>query len=202
VFGGSSSWTTEGSGIPATEAREVAAFSSVQLAGSNNVVIRVGEQQSVVVRADDNLLDRVTTEVRSGELVIGNAPGGFTTRSPMCAEVGVPTLSGLTLSGSGNIDVGGIEAESLTVRLPGSGMVTGSGAATSLDVTVDGSGTVQLTQLAAKVVRAVVGGSGSIFVTATGTLDASVPGSGAILYAGNPQDVTKQVTGTGAIAGS
>jgi len=202
VFGGSSSSTTEGSGIPATEAREVAAFGSVQLAGSNNVVIRVGEKQSVVVRADDNLLDHVTTEVQSGELVIGNTPGGFTTKSPMCVEIGVPTLSGLTLSGSGNIDVEGIEAESLTVSLPGSGMVTGGGAATRLDVTVDGSGTVQLTQIAANVVRAVVGGSGSIFVTATSGLDASVSGSGAILYAGNPQDVTKQITGTGAITGT
>jgi hypothetical protein len=66
VFGGSSSPTNEGSGVAATQARNVAAFNSVELAGSNNVVIRVGEKQSVVVRADDNLLDRVTTEVQSG----------------------------------------------------------------------------------------------------------------------------------------
>jgi hypothetical protein len=35
----------------------------------------------------------------------------------------------------------------------------------------------------------------------TRSLDASVSGSGAILYAGNPQDVTKSVTGSGTIAG-
>ena len=67
VLGGTSDSAgsaTEGSGVAATQAREVAAFQSVDLAGSNNVVIRVGEKQSVVVKADDNLLDRVTTEVR------------------------------------------------------------------------------------------------------------------------------------------
>ena len=205
VFGGSSSSSspaTEGSGVPATQARDVAAFDSVELAGSNNVVIRVGEKQSVLVKADDNLLDRVTTDVQSGKLVIANTPGSLTTKSPMSVEVDVPTLDALTLTGSGNIVVNGIEAESLEVTLPGSGTLTGSGSATRLDVTVSGSGTVQFTRLVANDVRAVVSGSGSIFVTATKTVDASVSGSGAVLYAGNPQDVTKSVTGTGAITGS
>ncbi len=202
VFGGSSGSTVEGSGVPAMQVRDVAAFDSVELAGSNNVVIRVGEKQSVVVKADDNLLDRVTTEVRSGQLVVANTPGSFSTNSPMSVEVGVPTLSRLTLRGSGNIVVGGVEAESLEVTLPGSGTLTGSGTAARLDVTVGGSGTVQFTQLVANEVRAVVGGSGSIFVTASKSLDASVSGSGAILYVGNPQDVTKSITGTGAITGS
>jgi hypothetical protein len=201
VFGGSSTSTTEGSGVPATQARDVAAFHSLELAGSNNVVIRVGEKQSVVVRADDNLLERATTEVQSGKLVIANTPGSFTTKSPMSVEVNVPTLDALTLTGSGNIVVDGIDAESLTATVPGSGTLTGSGTVTRLDVTVGGSGAVQFTRLVANDVRAVVSGSGSIFVTATKSLDASVSGSGAILYAGNPQDVTKSVTGTGAITG-
>jgi hypothetical protein len=202
VFGDSSSSATEGSGVPATQSRDLAAFSSVDLAGSNNVVIRIGEQQSVVVTADDNVVDRITTEVRSDQLVIANTPGSFTTKSPTSVEVTVPTLDALTLSGSGNIVLEGIAAESLEVTLPGSGTLTGSGTATRLDVTVDGSGTVQFTELVAKDVRAAVGGSGSIFVTATESLDAAVSGSGAILYAGNPQDVTKSVTGMGAITGS
>jgi Putative auto-transporter adhesin, head GIN domain len=202
VVGGSSNSSTEGSGVPATQTRNVAAFNSVELAGANNVVIRVGEKQSVVVRADDNLLQRVTTKVQSSKLVIANTPGSLTTKSPMSVEVSVPTLNALTLSGAGNIVVDGIETESLQVSLPGSGTLSGSGTATRLEVTVSGSGAVQLTRLVANDVRAVVSGSGSIFVTATKSLDASVSGSGAILYMGSPQDVTKSVTGTGAITGS
>jgi Putative auto-transporter adhesin, head GIN domain len=203
VLGSSSTTsTTEGSGVTATQTRDVAPFTSLQLAGSNNVVIRVGERQSVLVRADDNLLDRITTEVQSGKLVIANTPGGFTTKSPMIVEVSVPMLDALTLTGNGNVVVNGIKAERFEVSLPGSGTLMGSGTATRLDVTVGGSGTVQFTRLVADDVRALVSGSGSIFVTATEGLDASVSGSGAIIYTGNPSSVTKSVTGSGAITGS
>jgi putative autotransporter adhesin-like protein len=200
-LGGSSESTTEGSGVPATQVRTVPAFTGLELAGSNNVVVRVGEQQSVFVRADDNLVDRITTDVRSGKLVVANTSGSFATKSATVVLVRVPTLDALTLSGSGNVVVSGIDAERLTVSLPGSGTLTGSGTARGLDVTVSGSGTVQFARLVANDARALVSGSGSIFVTATQTLDASVTGSGAIVYAGHPQEVTKSVTGNGAITG-
>jgi hypothetical protein len=202
VFGGSSSSTTEGSGVAATQTRALTAFDSVELAGANNVVIRVGTEQSVVVRADDNLLNRVTTDVKSGTLVIGNTSGTFTTNTPMSVAVTVPSLNRLALTGSGNILVRGIRTESLTVTLSGSGNLIGQGTATSLDVTVNGFGNARLTGLAASDVHAVVSGSGNIFVTATKSLDASVPGSGTIIYTGNPQDVTKNVSGSGAITGT
>jgi Putative auto-transporter adhesin, head GIN domain len=203
VFARSSTTSgTEGSGVAATQTRDVAPFQSVELAGGNNVVIHVGGKQAVVVKADDNLLDHVTTNVESGTLVIGNTPGSLTTKSPMSVEVTVPTLNALTLAGGGNIVANGIKAESLSVALSGAGNVTGSGTATSLGVTLDGSGNVWFTRVGANNVDAVLSGSGNIFVTATKSLDASVPGSGTINYAGNPQRVTKSVTGSGEITPS
>ena len=204
VLGGSSSSASgaEGSGVAATQTRDLSAFHSVELAGGNNVVIHVGEKQSVVVKADDNLLGHVTTKVQSGKLVIGNTPGSLAAKSPMSVVVTVPTLSELTLAGGGNIVVSGLKAESLAVSLSGGGNVTGSGTARSLDVTLSGSGNAWFTRLPATDVRAVLSGSGTIQVTATKSLDASVPGSGTIIYSGNPQDVTKSVTGSGVITGS
>jgi hypothetical protein len=184
------------------QTRAVSAFHSVELVGGNNVVIHVGEKRSVVVRADDNLLGRVTTKVASGKLVIGNTPGSLRTKSPMSVVVTVPTLSAVTLAGGGNIVVVGSKAERLTVTLSGGGNVTGRGIARLLDVTLSGSGTAWFTQLPAHSVHAVLSGSGTIYVTATRRLDAAVSGSGTIIYSGNPQNVTKSVTGSGTITGS
>jgi hypothetical protein len=189
----------EGSGVPATQVRDVAAFGGVDLAGSNDVTIHVGGKQSVVVTADDNLVDRVTTRVEGGELVIGTTSGSFTTKSPMKVEVTVPALHALTLSGSGTVVADGIDTKSMTVALPGSGLMRLTGTANALDVDHSGSGDAQLGGLVASDVHAVLGGSGRIVVNATKSLDATVSGSGAIFYRGDPSQVTTSVTGSGAV---
>jgi hypothetical protein len=201
VIGGSTaSSPAHGSGIPAAEARRLPPFHNVELAGSNNVVIRVGGKQSVVVHADRNLLHRVTTVVRRGSLVIGNTPGSFTTEAPMSVEISMPSLSGVSLTGSGNVFATGIESPRLAVSLPGSGVLRAAGSATQLLVTLEGSGDAQLEQLAARSVRATIPGSGRIVVTPADSLEASIGGSGTITYYGHPTRVTTSVTGSGVVA--
>jgi hypothetical protein len=187
-----------GSGTPAAQTRHLAAFGSVDLAGSSNVTIRVGGRQSVVVHADDNLLRQVTTQVHSGTLVIGTK-GSFTTKSSMRVDISVPSLKALTLSGSGGITASNIHAAQLTVRLSGSGVVRASGTVTRLNVSLGGSGEARLGQLVGRDVHAILDGSGRIVTHAANTLQASVPGSGTIVYSGHPAHVAKSVTGSGAI---
>ena len=195
--GPSSGLGVQGSGVAAVQSRALARFGSVDLAGSNNVTVAVGRRQSVVVHADTNLMRYVTTRVVAGTLII-ETTGSFTTSSPMSVEVSVPSLAAVTLSGSGEISVTGIDAPRLTVTLPGSGALYASGTVTRLDVTLGGSGLAQLDSLVARDVHAVVAGSGLIRVTAMATLNAAVTGSGAILYTGDPQ-VTSSVTGSGTV---
>jgi hypothetical protein len=162
------------------------------------VTIAVGAAQKVAVTADDNLIRRVTTRVLGDRLVVGTT-GSFATKSPMRVEVTVPSLRSLTLSGSGILVAEGVDAKSLDVSLPGSGVLRASGTAGKLRVSLGGSGDAQLAGLAAKDVTAVLGGSGRILVQALDSLDASVSGSGVVMYSGNPQHVTSTVTGSGAI---
>jgi hypothetical protein len=60
--------------------------------------VRVGSRQSVVVRGDDNLLDRVVTRVRDGELTIAGR-GNFATTRRMGVDVTVPVLDDVALTG-------------------------------------------------------------------------------------------------------
>ena len=93
----STSTAAQGSGAAAAQTRTVSPFTSVELAGTNNVTILVGGKQHVVVRGDDNLLGHVTTNVRDGMLVVGTR-GSFTTASPISVEIGWPSLDALMLS--------------------------------------------------------------------------------------------------------
>ena len=195
----SGSSAVHGSGIAASQTRRVAPFTGVELAGSNVVAIHVDGTQSVVVHADDNLLNRVTTAVHDGQLVIGNLPGSFQTKSPMYVEIHAPALDVLYLTGSGVVSAMGIGTPRLTVTLTGSGVLRASGTVTRLDVSLPGSGDAQLSELTARDARAVVSGSGRILLTATESLNASVPGSGAVVYAGNPAHITTSSSGSGAV---
>lgn len=200
VFSSSSgSSTVHGSGVAATQTRKVAPFTGVELSGSNVVEIHVDGGHSVVVHADDNLLNRVTTTVRHGRLVVGNVPGSFQTKSPMDVEIHTRTLGTLSLTGSGVLSAVGVDAPSLTVTLAGSGVLRASGTVHRLQVGLNGSGDAQLAELVARDVRAVVSGSGRILTTATESLDASIPGSGAVIYMGNPAHVSSSTTGSGAV---
>jgi hypothetical protein len=188
----------QGSGVAATEVRDVPPFTGVELSGSNVVTVRVGAPQSVVVRGDDNLLDRVTTTVRSGRLVIGSR-GSYASERPMRVEVRVPSLTAATLSGSGLVRVEGVESDAFTALLPGSGVLAVAGTAGRLEATLSGSGDMRLEDLATRDVVARIEGSGRLWVHATESLDATVSGSGAIQYGGDPARVTQDVTGSGSV---
>ena len=194
--------SVHGSGVTTVQSRELPPFTSVELSGSNEVHITVGGEQAVVVSADDNLIDRVTTNVVFGRLVVGNRPGSFTTEAPMRVDVTVPSLDGLALPGEGVITASGIRARILTVTLPGTGAIHASGVAKQLSVELGGTGDAELHGLAAREVSAILSGTGRIVVTATNSLDASVPGTGTIVYAGDPATITRSITGTGTIVAS
>lgn len=195
----SSSSTTRGSGVPATETRELASFSGIELSGSNNVNVTVGGAQKVVVSADDNLLHHITTVVRNGRLVIDDT-GSFSTSAPMRVDVTVPSVDTLRLTGSGVITAAPVAATKLALVLSGSGVLRVRGTVDQLDVSLGGSGDAELGGLVARAAHTVVSGSGRILVNATSSLDAHVSGSGSIVYTGHPPQVTNDVTGSGAIS--
>ena len=190
--------TIQGSGVAATETRTTEPFSAVDLRGTNDVAITVGPKQSIVVHADDNLIDRVTTVADSGQLAVSTR-GSMTTESPMYVEITLPALDSITLSGTGMLGVRGVDTGELTVALPGTGTVSVSGNAGRVEADMAGTGDLRLANLEARHADVTLSGTGRIEVHATRTLRASLPGTGSIFYSGNPARVVKSLTGTGAI---
>jgi Putative auto-transporter adhesin, head GIN domain len=145
------------------------------------------------------LLAALVVLLGTGVVLLGH--GSFTTKTPMSVEVTVPTLAAASLSGSGGVAVEGVDAARFTASLSGSGMLTVTGRARRLEGGLAGSGDLRLQGLEFRDARATVSDSGRLQVRATRTLHASVPGSGAIFYSGNPERVIKSVTGAGTILG-
>ena len=184
----------------AGEQRSVASFTSVELAGSADVNILLGDTQSVNVQADDNILPLIETNVVNGRLVIRTRPGtSITSTNGVVVTVVVKSLQGVTLSGSGNMHVGAMSGPDLTVELTGSGDITVEGSVEHAAISMHGSGNILCNGLKAHSADVSLLGSGNITAYADQSLNATLSGSGTIRYDGNPAKVTKNITGSGTI---
>jgi hypothetical protein len=180
-----------------TQSRDVAGFTRIDNRGSVDVRLRVGGPQRVRVTAGEKVIDDVHTDVRDGTLRVSFDHDGFG-GDDVVVEASVPRLTGIAVSGSGNVDADGIAADAFEVRSDGSGDVDLDGSAGRLVVDLDGSGNADLASLAARAARVRLGGSGDAEVRATEKLDVSVDGSGGVRYYGDPA-LSQTVDGSGEV---
>lgn len=178
-----------------SQARDVSAFTRVDNQGSVDVRLRIGSRQRVTVRAGEKVIDDVRTEVRDGTLVVTFDHDGWG-GNDVDVEATVPRLAGISASGSGDVDVAGIDADAFEVFSDGSADVSAGGRVTRLVVELDGSGDAELAELAARSARAVVDGSGDLELRADERLAVEVDGSGDVRYHGDPE-LTQRVDGSG-----
>lgn len=188
-----------GSGNVASEARTVDDFTAVELAGSGDVIIAFGPAASLTIEADDNVLPYLTSEVRGDRLVLGTRLNvNLVTANPIRYFVTVRELSAVTLPGSGTINIESMMANDVDFSLPGSGTILASGTADAVDVTMAGSGNVDLGDLRAATGSVRLSGSGNVTVWVTDQLQADLSGSGNILYYGQPA-LDEDIPGSGDI---
>ncbi len=187
-----------GSGTVRTEARAMNAFTAVRLVSGGRVVIERGEADAVTVTSDDNLLPKITTEVRNGTLVLDTAAGTSIIANELVYRVTVRDLNAISTSGSGTIQADRLASTSLAVTITGSSNVQLSGNVADLKLSISGSGTINAAALVAERSRVVISGSGDASVNARATLDVVISGSGDVTYAGTPKLRTR-ISGLGTV---
>ena len=156
---------TVGSGDLITEARNVNGFNEIVLMTSGDVVVEVTGTESLEIEADDNVMSLLTSEVVNGRLELGSS-GSFSTTRGITYTITAAELVGVTISGSGDIDVSRIDADSFEATISGSGNIDPSGNSTSLEVTISGSGSFGGDDLESATGNVTVSGSGEAVVGA------------------------------------
>jgi Putative auto-transporter adhesin, head GIN domain len=188
---------TGGSGQLATESRAVSSFSKIDLSGGGELTIQKTGTESLSISAEDNLLPRLTSEVSNDTLILGTKPNTtILPQQPITYTVTVRDLTGVAVSGSGNIRVPDLTTTALSISISGSGTITVNGTVDDQDLEISGSGAYEAAQLTSKTVKADISGSGTASVLATNVLDVEISGSGTLTYSGNPQ-IEQEISGSG-----
>lgn len=193
-----------GSGKVVTETRDVSNFSHITLAGIGDVYVTQGEDVSVRIEAEDNLIPYFETAVQGDTLTIGikNEYMGVSLHplKPVKFYVTTPKIEAVKLAGSGNIIAGDVRTTGFDISLLGSGNIsTGKLTATNVDVKLAGSGNIRLEALTADKVSSTISGSGDISMGGEVTEQHSeILGSGDYLASGlKSENAIVRVTGSG-----
>lgn len=211
-----------------TESREIKDVRRVLLKDYGHLFISQGEEESLRIEGEADVISTVKTFVREGELVLDIDTGWFDkTWSAVTSAVEgrvlkyhlmVKSLDGifvqgaasvrmqglkteslyLTLKGAGEIVINGLTAGLIDADLPGAGRISLSGKTDRLVVNMKGAGSFDGPQLESREAKVVLRGVGKSTVWATAQLDATVEGVGAIDYYGNPV-VRQNVSGLGKV---
>jgi hypothetical protein len=190
-----------GNGTISTREIPVTAFTSVESHYDIKAIIRYGSTRNVKATGYDNLLEILDFSVENNVLKLKfNQQYNQIRNSNVVAEITVPTLEGVAIHGSNNIEVRDIEGgNTLSARIHGSGSIRVLNSRyDSASLKVHGSGDIDAQGLRVKIAEAAIHGHGDILVSATEKMKAGIYGNGNIHVWGNPQ-LQSEIHGKGRI---
>jgi hypothetical protein len=197
-----------GSGHTGIETRRVEPFSELVLTGIGDIFIQQGNQSSLEVVADQNLLPYLTTHVESGQLIVGITENvcNLQTEIGIRYNITVRELDLLHVIGAGAIHIDRLQTEELVVQLDGSAEITITGLEVdTLKIDLNGAGSLELAgraqnqivnlngfgqylagQLESNWADIQLNGTGNIKVWTVDDLQLELNGSGTISFYGDP----------------
>jgi hypothetical protein len=203
-----------------TETRDVAGFDKIDMSTFGKVILTQGDAEALTITGSDNIVPLIQTTVRNGTLTIQTEKNinirNMDKENVLTLEITVVDLTGLTVSGLGDIQMDALSATGLNVVLSGAGNVTLdqlaaeileatvsgvgnleiAGKANECNVEIPGAGSVKAGDLECQSATVNISGVGSATVWVTGQLNGSISGAGSVSYYGNPQTDTES-TGLG-----
>lgn len=188
----------KGSGDLETRSFDVDDVDAIELNGALDINVSFGDRQSVEVTLDDNLFDNLELDVRGSTLTVDWEEDCKSHRKSRI-DVVLKRLEEIELSGAGDVRIDDFRGERFEFTLNGAGDLDMNGRVDELDISISGAGDVDTRDLEARDVSVRISGAGDADVRATESIRAAISGVGDIKYHGDPQDVSKSVSGIGRI---
>ena len=136
----------KGSGNVITRELPISDFTKVEAGNSFRVTITRADSFNVQVRADDNLVEHLDVRRSDDTLVIRLVPGKSTRNATLEADVSLPELTGVKLTGASRGTVNGFDATGeFSVHLSGASKLSGDIQAAQTDARLSGASSLELT---------------------------------------------------------
>jgi hypothetical protein len=193
--------TIEGSGVIVSEKRNVSDFDGVEVCCGMHLYLIQGDQESLLVTADDNLMDEIETRVIGNRLVVeyrlkNNV--SYRPSEPIHLELTVVDIDAVSISGGGWIESPAIEADSFDLDLSGGGDgYIAELTADRVDIHISGGGDVEADTVNVKNLNVNLSGGSDATIDdlVAETLNLEVSGSGRADISGSVADQDINLSG-------
>ena len=198
-----------GSGKLAQKTIALSGITEVELTTIGELTIQMGDPESLVIEAEDNLLEFFETAVDGNIVIIKTRPNtSIRTNRPVkytltlksvidlatssSGNITAPALQVnemyLTVNSSGGITVAGLQASKVQASINSSGNIKiGPGQVVQQTINLSSSGNYQAGELQSESVQCSINSSGDATLWVTDRLTGSLSSSGNLKYYGNPQ---------------
>ncbi len=161
--------TVIGYGDPESEEIQVAAFSGVNVTGTFNVDVSIGESQSIVVSAQPQIHEALIYKVSNHVLHLGVKPGfNIHTDEEIKAMIVLPSFDFAGITGKGDFHISGSPQETLNIH-------------------ISGAGNIEAFDMEVEQCNIHINGVGNCDVNASEFLQVIISGTGLVRYMGNPE---------------
>ena len=153
-----------GSGNMDEEIRNISGVSGVKLATLGKLYIELGQEEKLLIKAEDNLLEYLETDVRNGVLIIDTRRNiNIRPRKKVSYYLTVRELDSIKISSSGDIEAPDLKTNRLKFSVGSSGdLRTGDLDVKSLDVSISSSGDIFIPELQANTIDVNISSSGDL----------------------------------------
>jgi hypothetical protein len=181
---------------------DLTGFTKVQLNTSSDVNIKMGNTYSIEMVGDEERIGNTILEMKNDTLKIKHKKGNFhyDNDQDMVINVVMPDIESMQINGSGDAEIEGVDNASLDLNVNGSGDLYVNGKSEELEISINGSGNISMSEVMGKDVEISINGSGDVELDG-GTcqsLEIDIHGSGDVEAKDMKcQDVNVEVAGSG-----
>jgi hypothetical protein len=210
--------TVYGNGNVVTEERSADSFNRLKVSSGIDVFITQGDEESIKVIADENLLEYIKTEIFDNTLKVYTEANIRNARSKevhlvyrQLREIDISSAGDvegtnrmkaddldLDLSSAGDL-VLDVEAKRINCNISSAGDARLSGTVDELDADLSSAGDLYAWDLIAKKARVNVSSAGNARICATEEVDLNASSAGDIYYKGDPEKINTHKSSAGSI---
>lgn len=195
----SGSNTVIGSGVLASESRAVQGFAGVSVSGVGRLDAELTGAESLIITAEDNLLQFLVSQVRGNTLHLGPVPSpNLQGTREILYELTAIELRELALSNATQASVSGLDNVVFAVDASGAWNATAAGQTDRQELTLSGAGNYSAGNLASRITTVNISGSVNLVVRVSQRLEGEISGASRLDYFGDPELVLS-ITGTATV---